>query len=263
MTTYELRANNTAVASENKMHDDAVARTYGFAGGLVPGVDVYAYMTHVAAERWGLPWLERGTMSGRFLQPVYDGDPVTVAMGDDGSIELRDSRGELCASGSAALPDEPAPVPPPEAVPPANRRPSRRDRPPASPETLAVGTVLGTLEFGFHAEKAGDYLADVGETLPLYRDAGVAHPGWLLRTANLVLVEHVVLGPWIHVSSAVTHHGLVRDGAHLETRARVTDLFERKGHRFVALDVLIVADGAAVMRVDHTAIYQPRTTVPA
>jgi len=261
--TYEVVALNTAYASENKMHDDAVARTFGFAGGLVPGVDVFAYMTHLPAERWGLAWLEQGAMSGRFHQPVYDGDTIVVEWAGDGSsIELCDSRGELCASAVAALPDGPAPVPSADDVPLAPARASRAERPPASPETLAVGTVLGTLDFGFHADKAGSYLDDVRETLPLYRDEGVAHPGWLLRSANLVLVEHVVLGPWIHVSSAVTHHGLVRDGAHVETRARVRDLFERKGHRFVVLDVLIVADGRPVMRVDHTAIYQPRRQAP-
>ena len=43
---YRVRAFNTAVASENKIHDDTVARRYGFSGGLVPGVEVYAYMTH-------------------------------------------------------------------------------------------------------------------------------------------------------------------------------------------------------------------------
>ena len=59
---YELRAHNTATDSENKIHDDEVARRFGFSGGLVPGVDVYAYLTHLPAETWGSDWLERGTM---------------------------------------------------------------------------------------------------------------------------------------------------------------------------------------------------------
>jgi len=37
---YRVEAFNTAKASENKIHDDAVARRFGFGGGLVPGVDV-------------------------------------------------------------------------------------------------------------------------------------------------------------------------------------------------------------------------------
>jgi hypothetical protein len=50
---YQVEAFNTAAQSENKIHDDAVARRFGFKGGLVPGVEVYAYMTHVPVARWG------------------------------------------------------------------------------------------------------------------------------------------------------------------------------------------------------------------
>jgi hypothetical protein len=46
VTTYEVRAFNTAVASDNKIHDDAVRQQFGFRGGLVPGVEVYAYLAH-------------------------------------------------------------------------------------------------------------------------------------------------------------------------------------------------------------------------
>ncbi|HEX4819789.1 MAG TPA: hypothetical protein VFV00_06240, partial [Acidimicrobiales bacterium] len=62
ITGWELFAHNTATESNNKIHDDAVARKLGFTGGLVPGVDVYAYLTHPPVEAWGLEWLERGAM---------------------------------------------------------------------------------------------------------------------------------------------------------------------------------------------------------
>src|SRR5204862_7039371 len=75
---YEVRAHNTATQSDNKIHDDEVARRFGFTGGLVPGVDVYAYLTHPPAEAWGLDWLEQGTMRGRFLSPVYEGELISV-----------------------------------------------------------------------------------------------------------------------------------------------------------------------------------------
>ncbi len=64
---YRVKAFNTAVASENKIHDDAVARRFGFAGGLVPGVEIYAYMTHVPVERWGRAWLEAGSAECRSM----------------------------------------------------------------------------------------------------------------------------------------------------------------------------------------------------
>src|SRR3977135_3728761 len=78
LAAWELQAHNTATPSGNKIHDDEVARRYGFGGGLVPGVDLYAYLTHPPAEAWGLDWLERGTMQARFTKPVYEGDTVRV-----------------------------------------------------------------------------------------------------------------------------------------------------------------------------------------
>ena len=46
--SYSVEAYNISHASENKIHDDAVAQKLGFSGGLVPGVEVYGYMTHLA-----------------------------------------------------------------------------------------------------------------------------------------------------------------------------------------------------------------------
>ena len=87
---YQIDAFNTAKDSDNKIHDDAVARRFGFSGGLVPGVEVYAYMTHLPAARWGRAWLEHGAAECRLLKPVYDGDRVTVSASEtaDG-LELR------------------------------------------------------------------------------------------------------------------------------------------------------------------------------
>src|SRR5467141_3134726 len=107
LSPYQVEAFNTATASENKIHDDAVARRFGFGGGLVPGVDVYGYMTHLPVTRWGRAWLERGTAECRFFKPVYDGDIASVTAREvDGVLDISvESRGEVCATGRAALPD--------------------------------------------------------------------------------------------------------------------------------------------------------------
>ena len=87
--TYRVSAYNTAKLSENKMHDDTVARRYGFSGGLVPGVDVMAYMMHLPVARWGRAFLARGLIEARFVKPVYDGETVEVrAMESDGSLAI-------------------------------------------------------------------------------------------------------------------------------------------------------------------------------
>ena len=118
--------------------------------------------------------------------------------------------------------------------------------------------MLGSIVEVFDATAHGGYLADVRESLPLYAAEGLAHPGWLLRFANTALSRNVVLGPWIHVSSEVALLGVVHDGETVEARAVVVDELEKKGHRFVTLDVAITADARPVHRITHTAIYQPR-----
>ena len=53
---YRVQAYNTARQSENKMHDDTVAKRFGFSGGLVPGVDVMAYMMHHRSPNGAAPF---------------------------------------------------------------------------------------------------------------------------------------------------------------------------------------------------------------
>src|SRR3979409_2574435 len=106
LESYRVQAYNTAKQSENKMHDDTVAKRFGFSGGLVPGVDVVAYMMHMPVAKWGRAFLERGLIDARFVKPVYDGEIADVTAGGKGeglSIEVK-SRGQLCATGTASLP---------------------------------------------------------------------------------------------------------------------------------------------------------------
>ena len=140
----------------------------------------------------------------------------------------------VCATAQASRRPIEIDRPLPEAAPlPA-------ERPAASPASLHAGTVLGSITEVFNAALATSYLADVRESLPLF--GAVAHPGWLLRLANAVLARNVVLGPWIHVSSDVSLLGVVQDGERVTARAVVIDEFERRGHRFVTLDVALDSD---------------------
>jgi acyl dehydratase len=194
---------------------------------------------------------------------VYEGEEVVVVAGETGTsanarhfaLELRGPDSAVRASGEAQLPEDPPPRPATDwaAV-------GQTDDPPeASPTSLAPGTALSLAPHGFHADNAAEYLAEIGESLALYTDHGIAHPGWLLRDANRVLSANVRLGPWIHVESVVQHHGLVHDGDVVHARATVSREWERKTHRFVELDVgLLTGDDRVVAHVVHTAIYRPR-----
>src|SRR5256885_14476535 len=134
---HEVRAFNQAAASENKIHDDAVAQRFGFKGALVPGVAVFAYMAHQPVARWGRAWLERGAAECRFLKPVYDGDMVRVSATPegDGLALLVESGGQRCATGQA-------PMPRPRAAPAVNSLPAGMPpgaRPQARQGSLPVG----------------------------------------------------------------------------------------------------------------------------
>src|SRR5690349_24993943 len=97
LQTYSVSACNTSKLSENKIHDDTVAQRFGFSGGLVPGVDVMAYMMHLPIARWGRDFLERGSIEARFSSPVYDGETAEVDGSENAgalSIEVK-SRGAL------------------------------------------------------------------------------------------------------------------------------------------------------------------------
>ena len=192
MLVHSLVAQNDAVESENKIHEDSVARQYGFAGGLVPGVTVFAYMTWPAVEQWGVDWLDRGSISARFAAPVYDGETVEIHCDvHDGAlhIEARNPNDEICATATASLPDDPA-EPFTAADFPTIALPAPDTRPPASEDVLR-SVPLGVVERRWHAEKAPDYLDLVSDELPVYRDPPVAHPGWLVRAANAVLSQSV------------------------------------------------------------------------
>lgn len=256
LSPYTVNAYNSSRESENKIHDDEVASRFGFRGGLVPGVDVYAYMTHLPVARWGRAWLERGSATCRFLKPVYDGEDATVTASETASgLGVRvESHGELCATGEASLRDERPGAPDVGDLPPA-----ATIRVPADERSLAPETLLGMRPLRVTADVAERYLADLRETDPLYARDGVIHPGLILRTCNWALMHNVVLGPWIHVGSTVQHLAIARVGDEVSVRARVSANYERKGHRFVDLDAVVVVNAhTPIAQITHTAIYRPR-----
>ena len=103
---YRVQAYNTAKQSENKMHDDTVAKRFGFSGGLVPGVDVMAYMMHRPVAKWGRAFLERGLIDARFIKPVYDGEmaELTAERKQRRAFDPGAQPWPACATGTASLP---------------------------------------------------------------------------------------------------------------------------------------------------------------
>jgi hypothetical protein len=240
---YRVQAYNTAKQSENKMHDDTVAKRFGFSGGLVPGVDVMAYMMHLPVAKWGRAFLERGLIDARFVKPVYDGEMAELTAEESNgvlSIEVQ-SRGELCATGTASLP---ASVP---ALSMADYKEvaAVAERRPVSAASYEVGKWLGTTPRDWADAAATEYLENI-------------------REMNRVLVDNAILGPWIHVGSRMQLISAAKTGDVITARAKVIGNYDKKGHRFVELDALVVGNGQTPLaHCHHVAIYQPREQAAA
>ena len=244
MPPFLVRAVNTAVDSENRIHDDSVAAEYGFRGGLVPGVTVYGYMASAVIEHFGPQWLESGAMDVRFFQPFYEGEQVAISITEEeqGRIKVEAGRASGVAWLDGGHPDEDLPA-----------RPTS-DRVPASREALQPGTILGSIEKTLDLSKSG-----MAAPLDAYiGDERFAHPAIILALANEILLSNYVLGPWIHSSSEVRNFAAARDGEHLRVRGKIVDAYERKGHELVVLDVAVIGGQRPMSRIRHTAIWKLR-----
>jgi hypothetical protein len=135
-------------------------------------------------------------------------------------------------------------------------------RAPVDAHSYEVAKWLGSAPRCWPQDAAAEYLDEIREADPIYAREGVTHPGVLQRIMNKVLVDNAILGPWIHVGSRMQLLAPAMLDDELVARARVTANYEKKGHRFVELDALIVANGTTpVAHCQHVAIYQPREQV--
>ncbi len=243
---YAVRARNIDPESDNRIHADDVARQLGFTGALVPGVEVLAYATSPLIRQWGAAFFTGGVVALRFRRPVYDGELVDVAL-VDGELSVTGPDGVVRAVGSAS---GPGPVVPVDLA-----------GYPVTPlrETLVADPSpgpMGTVEVPGDRAAAAQYVRDVGEPLPLYREAGLLHPGLLLRLVNLALMTEVELGPWIHTASACRFLALPVVPATASVRSVVTAVARRGAHEQVTYDAVVLCDGVPVLEVAHTALYR-------
>ena len=263
--SWNAEAFNPVPESENRIHSDETAKAYGFRGALVPGVVVSAYLLHPAALAWGRDWVERGRASVVVQSPVYDGETFRVevedATEDAYKASLIDERGTRCAIAEISRPTQT-----PEAPVRRHDRFLSRDaeRPVASRSVMER-----FIESGLHAlparwsEKAEitSYLRDPSAMAPVFRDEKLANPAFILGLTNWVLRRNVRMSPWLHLQTDSQNHRAVTPGTALVVEAAISDLFEKKGHEFVDVDVAVFqeSDDEAVANIRLRAIYKLRS----
>jgi hypothetical protein len=258
---YQVRTHNASTQSENRMHSDDVARTFGFKGGLVPGVTVFSHMTQPMVARHGAAWLARGTAEVSFGKPAYEGELLsihTTATGADAyTLICTNEEGVELARMNAALPAAPAQPDARSDIAPA---PPPNERQTVTWDLMEIGKPFPALAWSPTVDENLTWCRDARDELPLYREGKtpLLHPGFILRQANHVLRTRFVLPAWIHAGSRLTFFEALRVGADYEVRAIPEEKWNNKGHEFVRLYVAIRHGQRTMAEVIHTAIFRPR-----
>lgn len=254
MTERLIIARNHVADSENRIHSDDIAQRYGFRGGLVAGVTVYAYLTWPLVAEYGDAWLGRSISEVKLLKPAYDQETLRIALASrDGQLtttcrnEAGDMLAELRSSMPALMPDLlddscfRAPCKP--AVRPVIEWSNLLPMQPFKPWHWMITEDQNRV----FAEQADDPLS-------VYHES--AHPHWMLAVANQALVREYVLPAWIHVGSEIRMHRRLKVNQTVEVQAVPLDKWERKGHQFLRLFVRFVRDGEVTTEILHTAIFR-------
>jgi hypothetical protein len=263
---WQAEAYNQVPDSENRIHSDEVARAYGFRGGLVPGVTVTAYLCHPAVEAWGMDWLEHGRARAILTTPLYDGLRFRVELSNATASAYEgiviDEEGTRSATGNVELPSA-VPAPPAMRGDPPIGEGFRRPR--ASREVMEE-----LRERGLHALPARwndaaeitGYVRDASTMPELLRSdgGGYANTAFILGLTNWALAANVIMEAWLHLETAFQHHRSVPRDSELLVESAIADLFDKKGHEFVDLDVeaYLRDTGEPVMTARLRAIYQLR-----
>ncbi len=283
---YQVRTHNASEHSENRMHSDEVARTFGFKGALVPGVTVFAHMTRPLVERYGEAWLGQAIAEVAFSKPAYEGELLTVTSREpagrvghgapaashspaeslggkpqDAGIELActNEAGVELARMSSCIPEVRPPIDPRSDIAPA---PPLAERPLVTWESMAIGKPFPALAWSPTRADNVQWCEEVRDDLSIYRAGGspLVHPGVTLRQANFILRQRFTLPAWIHTASRIVFHRPLRVGEAYEVRAIPEEKWQRKGHELVRLYVAIRRGGETMAEIAHTAIFRPRAS---
>lgn len=266
--SWTAEAMNTAPDSQNQIHGDAVARQYGFEGGLVPGVTISAYLIQPAVDTWGMDWLERGRAHVRVVSPLYDGEQFTVnithASGHAYQAELIRPDGTVSATSDVAVPEGL----PPEA-PPGRRMDAiaAKDHigPIASFETFKELKQHGCLAFRYRwgsKHRMNAYIKNQAQIPHLLRldGGGYANMSFLLGCSNWVLASNAQMNPWVHLETRSQNFRAVPADTSIIAEMNIVDFYEKKGHEFIDVDVNLFdeAGDACLATIALRAIYKLR-----
>lgn len=249
---------------DGSIHDDKSAKKFGFQSALVPGPTVASYMTHLFVEAWSEQWLRQGTMTERNRRPVYDGDSVTAiatpiaasASVLSADVVLRKGAEEV-AFATGALPDQGAPAPDLKRFP---HRPHLAETPIVTAGGHKPGDFFRSTEMKYTQAIHDDFLAKIGETLPIFAKDGVVHPDYLVGyTIREAIASYIKPTPGIHVGFISQHFNLAHVGDVISTSGQIINVYEKKGSHYMQSDQLVIANHKTPIALfRRTSIYAVR-----
>lgn len=235
----------------SSIHDQETARTFGFGGALVPGIDVMAWLMNPLCDLWGSDWVERGTIELKNIRPVYDGEQIVLRVepaGMQAKLEVVSPDGAIKAVGSATVPDAPVQVNPADY--PFQAIPEPRLQ--ARPGLLAEGQRLGSDKVHTDGEFIGKLQERTGARHPALTGSTL-HPLAFQQCSTWDSMNSLEQeSPGIHVWGETINLRAVRAGAELASAGTIRSVWERKGNHYMKTEQLVTADGepAALVRRD-------------
>ncbi len=254
MGAYQVVARNFSKAHENKIHDDEIARKYGFEGALVPGVAVYGHLTYPLVEKFGEAWLGHSLGSVRFLKPAYHGDQLDITYVEDAAghhTRCHNQHGVLLAELHSTMPDTLPEIEDQSIFANPCKPVYRLD--------MIWDTVHPQQPFTpWHWQITDDgnqtSASEIKDGQTIFRM--YAHPHWLLSIANRTLTREYIMPAWIHVGSEIRFHLPLRVGDTVEVRAVVLEKWQKKGHEFVRIYIAYYCGHELTTEIFHTAIFK-------
>ncbi len=232
-------AYNQVPNSTNQIHDDDMAKRFGFKGGLVPGVTVSAYLLHPVADVFGIEFLERGYAHCRINSPLYDDEPFEVEITDRG---LQHCHTKLIRGADEPLARAETGIRP-DSLPPVYRGDdigTESIQTPATSRKFEQLRSRGCLAFRYRWDtehEMSSYLREPSAMLDLYAIDGFANPSYVLGISNWVLSANVYMNPWVHLETRSQNFAPIAAGTSIIAEMSVKGLFEKKEHEFVDVEV--------------------------
>lgn len=226
MQAWSINAINLAEHSDNPVHTVEGGRAAGFAGAVVAGTTIAAYLTRPVAASWGIDWLTSGGYEVAFRGAVLADEPVTVRPIDDDRIVAQVS-GRDCAWLAPTMTPELFAAPP--------------------------GRQLEPAVFELTDPWTG-YAARVGEDLSLYDTERIVHPVVWIALANRIFIEQMIDGAWVHTRSRVAHRATAAPGAVVVVEAYEIDRFETRSGERAVVQMEMTIDNIPIVHLEHEAL---------